>query len=274
MSIDQVTPTSNCFVVEQAYPSQDQGHCGPQAKRRRISLNEVENELRAAGLSQPALSFLQDLPTSDCANEDMKMSKRPLDGTEDFRAMKRHRACSHCVPGLVTSSAPMVGQTDDAHFLAVVPYRCPMPNGMPSSILPCSSEDDMLHLRLSNGLKQFAVDPLGVVFEVYERGYLLAKLPIDWRPIVTSANRLAKVCTIALDPKGTAYLLSETGELLLTVSAVRYLEGCSCKEELKLEFFDTKVGVGAPLSPASTFAASPSVEDTTEDDADMDWVNI
>lgn len=38
---------------------------------------------------------------------------------------------------------------------------------------------------------------------------------------------------------GTAYFLSETGELLMMVSAVKYLERpCAAQEEIKLEILD------------------------------------
>eukprot|EP00439_Symbiodinium_sp_Y106_P019608 s4102_g2.t1 len=137
------------------------------------------------------------------------------------------------------------------------------------------------------GLTQLTMDCHGTIFEVYDHGFMLTELPRGWQPIVNSSGRLARVAKVALDPHGTAYFLSEEGELLMMVSAVRYLEHASSSdEELKLEFVDkTKLPADVRLdawrnrpmeSPRdldldenfspSTFAPSPAEMATDDED--------
>lgn len=64
------------------------------------------------------------------------------------------------------------------------------------------------------------MDSHGIAFEVYDHGFMLTELPRGWQPLVNSSGRLARVAKVALDSNGTAYFLSELGELLMMVSAV------------------------------------------------------
>ncbi|CAE7510168.1 unnamed protein product [Symbiodinium pilosum] len=249
----------------------------PERKRRRIPLQQVVGELRAAGLSQPALSFMQEVDKRRrLEGPDLKVLKRDVQELAVTDATKRRRIMPEQVPVLkvakrrIAEVRELTPQTG-----AIVPFK------RPHQFQPVRSTNSCVQLLLSGatGLTQLTMDSHGTIFEVYDHGFLLTELPRGWQPIVNSSGRLARVAKVALDPHGTAYFLSEGGELLMMVSAVRYLERSTPDDdELKLEFVDkAKIPADAHLdldfdenfSP-STFAPSPGAEMTTDEEA-MDW---
>ncbi|CAE7322106.1 unnamed protein product [Symbiodinium necroappetens] len=244
----------------------------PERKRRRIPLQQVVRELQAAGLSQPALKFVQEVDKRRrLEGPELTMLKRDAQELPVMDATKRRRIFSQQVPVLNVSKC-RVAEELTPQSGAIVPFK------RPHQFQPVQSTNASVQLLLSGvtGLTQLTMDCHGTIFEVYDHGFMLTELPRGWQPIVNSSGRLARVAKVALDPHGTAYFLSEEGELLMMVSAVRYLERASSSdEELKLEFVDkTKLPADVRLdldldenfSP-STFAPSPA-EMATDDEAD------
>ncbi|CAJ1365434.1 unnamed protein product [Effrenium voratum] len=241
----------------------------PERKRRRVGLAEVAQELRSAGLQQPALAFIQEVDKrrrleEPSPAEPLRLLKR---GQElQHEAMKRRR---------ITDQVPVLKCVPEDVSTSLVPCRATSSKNLVSTN-PCVQ----LLLSGAAGLRQLTIDSQGIVFEVYDHGFMLTELPRGWQPIVNSSGRLARVAKVALDPNGTAYFLSDTGELLMMVSAVRYLERPGCQEELKLEFVDKKhipfharADLDEHFSP-STFAPSPSVQDSDDEDDAMEWEDL
>mmetsp|Transcript_58715 Transcript_58715/g.137446 ORF Transcript_58715/g.137446 Transcript_58715/m.137446 type:complete len:270 (-) Transcript_58715:239-1048(-) len=251
----------------------------PERKRRRIPLQQVVRELQAAGLSQPALKFVQEVDKRRrLEGPELTMLKRDAQELPVMDATKRRRIFPQQVPILNVSKRSVAEvQELTPQSGAIVPFK------RPHQFQPVQSTNACVQLLLSGvtGLTQLTMDCHGTIFEVYDHGFMLTELPRGWQPIVNSSGRLARVAKVALDPHGTAYFLSEEGELLMMVSAVRYLEHASSSdEELKLEFVDkTKLPADVRLdldldenfSP-STFAPSPA-EMATDDEA-MEWEHI
>ncbi|CAK9101377.1 unnamed protein product [Durusdinium trenchii] len=250
-----------------------------EAKRRRLAPEDVQVELRKAGLVQPAMAFIQQVDKRrrltappDCP---LKMTKRQ--GQElAIDVMKRRRIVPEQVP--VLKVPPSTWGTDIQELSMpsdILPFR---PMSAPSGLV---NTNHCVQLLLSGaaGLKQVTLDSHGIFFEVHDHGFMMTELPRGWQPIVNSSGRLVRVAKVALDFKGTAYFLSELGELLMMVSAVRYLERPSpCENEIKLEFVDKqKIPSYAEednFSP-STVYASPGMEDATDDDDDaMEWEDL
>jgi len=265
MSADGSVLTNKRLSHEQA---QNPTFDPPQTKRRRISLDEVENELRAAGLSQPALSFIHEL--GQCTESDEKhgtiLLKRTQAEPEQQDTTKRRRVCLGSVPVLLPKA-----HVTRAESLAIVPYhRYP----------PCRSEgmgsQRRLQLRLASELTRLAVDPAGVIFEVFQPGLLMAELPSYWQPLISYNGNIARITKVALDSKGTAYFLSAAGEVLMSLSAVKYLEGEYREDDLKLVYLDEKeleARIGEDFSP-STSVPSPSMEDATDDDTAVETMEL
>jgi len=257
--------------------------CEPERKRRRVPLQEVAIQLQAAGLTQPALAFMQEVDKRRrVETPGVKMLKRDAQALAVTDATKRRRIISEQVPVLKVSKRAITDVQDLAKTSrAILPFK------RPNHFLPVQSELMSTHpcvqllLSGATGLRQLTMDSDGIIFEVYDHGFMLTELPRGWQPIVNSSGRLARVAKVALDPNGTAYFLSEGGELLMMVSAVRYLERSNpLDEELKLEFVDRKtIPADARLdfeehfSP-STFAPSPCAEIITDDEDAMDWESL
>lgn len=243
-------------------------------KRRRIPLEQVVQELSHAGLTQPALSFVQEVDKRRRVSLPA-LPDRPKRDAQDLvscDAMKRRRIWtpSGQVPVL------KVPEVQESMQTQLLPFRSDPMSQVTQGGSSLGPSTVQLLLSGATGLRQVTIDSHGIMFEVYDQGFMLTELPRGWQPIVNSSGRLARVAKVALDSKGTAYFLSETGELLMMVSAVKYLERpCAAQEEIKLEFVDKKSipsyarGDEEHFSP-STVDPSPSMEDATDDEV-MDW---
>lgn len=247
-------------------------------KRRRIPLEQVVQELSHAGLAQPALSFVQEVDKRRRVALPA-LPERPKRDAQDLvscDAMKRRRIWTG--GGQVPVLKVPEKQESSMQTGRLLPVRSDLSQvtqGSGSSLGPSTVQ---LLLSGATGLRQVTIDSKGIMFEVYDQGFMLTELPRGWQPIVNSSGRLARVAKVALDSKGTAYFLSETGELLMMVSAVKYLErpSSAAQEEIKLEFVDKKSipsyargDMEEHFSP-STVDPSPSMEDATDDEV-MDW---
>jgi len=260
----------------------DDGTMGyPEKKRRRMPLQEVVQELSNVGLTQPALSFVQEVEKRRRLTPSFPEMPEPglkRDGHElmTYDVMKRRRIGNDQVPILKVPKDSTVANVQELSMRkddlgSLLPFRSQWSGSLGSSTV-------QLLLSGACGLKQVTLDSHGIMFEVYDHGFMLTELPRGWQPIVNSSGRLARVAKVALDSKGTAYFLSDTGELLMMVSAVRYLERpCAAQDELKLEFVDKKCippyargDMEDHFSP-STVDPSPSMEDATDEEDAMEW---
>lgn len=166
-------------------------------KRRRLSVSEVESELQAVGLCQPALSLVRS-SENEVQDPGRPMIKRTFVGVDVSTSIdKRRRVCLHREP----SHIDITQLAGDAIVPASVGGGC--------SILPP---------RCNTGSATIAVDPEGIAFVMGPNGLLIAELPDHLRPVLTLTGVRAK--TLAIDFTGTAYFLSEENELLSVVRAV------------------------------------------------------
>jgi len=184
----------------------DSREAGGSSKRRRFSLEEVEEGLCAKGLDQPILSMLKS----------SSAQKRPasLNGVGDEAApllMKRRRRAA--APAMLLQGMP--GATCDAAASplswAITPYRSPGSFGR----------------TLRRPARSLAVDPLGIVFIISDPGFFWAEMPVGTRPQIKLADdSIAEIAKVAITFDGTAYLLSEKDQLLTVVPASACLEDC------------------------------------------------
>jgi hypothetical protein len=173
------------------------------AKRRRISIEEVEQELNAVGLSQPALSQLNVVVNGNAR----ELRKRGQAFTDEKVALsfKRPRTCSQLLP-LQTSdlgNVPSISVSAISLFAPPAPITTQLGPAATSAIVP-----------VSRGHK--------IMFEAAENVFQ-AELPKALRPVLTlpRCERFVEVARVALDSRGVAYVWSEEGELLASMPPVQ-----------------------------------------------------
>lgn len=178
-----------------ALPLADSGDLAGSAKRRRVTLGQIEQELGAAGLANPCMSLL------------FGVGAKRRTFTED-QAMKRRR----------TGPSPCLGAASEA----IVPSR---------DALPQQSEHDLSEACVpyvprcsqrgaSRPKLLVPAGPVPISFAFADNGWLVAELPPHWRPLVIVPGcSHAEVAGVAIDAKGTAYLVSAAGQILAVVPA-------------------------------------------------------
>lgn len=273
-------------------------------KRRRITLQDVEKELRVAGLCQPALSLLknseqgvglaaavtlkrgreEDSAASLCTDVQPLAKK---EGTvQHLELEKRRKLCSPLEPLYTVETV-----VEPLHAAGI--ETCISPD---RSLVPCSVGGSFLDPatrvvvgdyspvipRPIEGLTTITVDPLGLTF-IVGNGYLIADLPAGRRPACSWSGEEAS--KIVLDSAGKALFLSEEGRVLASIPAIRQLENTydvSCKN-LTVQMLGTSdEKAGLPLAicisdedkiAAGEEVLSPSTdvpEDIEEDGMDTD----
>lgn len=174
-------------------------------KRRRFSLEEVDDGLCARGLDQPILAMLQ---TAAAQKRPASSGQEAITGDE-AAAMKRRRrttldALPQGMPGTCDLGASPLSW-------AIAPYRPPGNFGK----------------ALRRPARSLAVDPLGIVFVVADPGFFWAEMPVGTRPLIRlNDESVAEIAKVAVSFDGTAYLLSDKDQLLTVVPASMCLEDC------------------------------------------------
>jgi len=194
------------------------------AKRRRLSVEEVEEGLRAVGLAQPVLRLLCGGSGSDRGAA--HAMKRGLD-FQDPDARKRRRF-------IPEQTALVRAPSQATHFLAPIVHNC----GIDHSF------------RFWGGMcYQDPVKDPSMPFHVNDQGFLLAELPPESRSLIGgSANPpFLAVAGIVIDSNCNAYLISEKGELLAVVLPVSCLED-QCPEDVLLQL-PNQMSTRVPYSP-------------------------
>mmetsp|Transcript_59908 Transcript_59908/g.104802 ORF Transcript_59908/g.104802 Transcript_59908/m.104802 type:complete len:302 (-) Transcript_59908:208-1113(-) len=279
-------------------------------KRRRITLQDVENELRVAGLCQPALSLFksseQDVSLAAPNLVSLKRSReedpaapawldaQPLAKMEGVvqqpELEKRRRLCSQLEPLYTTEVVvePLCAaeiQTCISPERALVPYSVGSSCIGPATRVVVGDYSPVIP-RPIEGLTTITVDPLGLTF-IVGNGYLIAELPASRRPACSWSGEEAS--KIVLDSTGKAIFLSDEGQILASIPAIRQLENaydCSSKN-LTVQMLsanhekdggplaicvseENKVAAGEEALSPSTDVPSPSAEDIEEDGMDTD----
>eukprot|EP00438_Fugacium_kawagutii_P003923 Skav230523 [mRNA] locus=scaffold1183:16466:19975:+ [translate_table: standard] len=138
----------------------------PEKKRRRIPLHQVVQELNHAGLTQPALSFVQEVEKRRrlCAPEPSRIKR---DGTDlsCLDVMKRRRIdLEPSVPVLKIPESDCQGQSQ------LMPQTQLLPLGSrPGSLGPNTVQ---LLLSGATGLRHVTMDSHGIMFEVFDHGFM------------------------------------------------------------------------------------------------------
>lgn len=260
-------------------------------KRRRISLEEVEHELRLIGLCQPALSFSHAPPERAC--DELLILKRGCETQSQTDMSKRRRFCSQYEPVQTVVETPAIGELQTrlrnvmSHASADGRLKRMLTSlvGIDSIVPVCGESSQRGHilydqLSIPKALlepRRKRDGPFGLTFASGD-GILVADFPREWRPTLLAASG-SPAAKIAIDVKGTAYFLSEDGELLVAIPAIRYLEDVMCNQghEVKVQLLsvedktgDTKKGSNSDhASQHSTDVLSPSFDVQVEID-DLD----
>jgi hypothetical protein len=152
------------------------------AKRQRISIDDVEHEMKVAGLCQPVLSLLSEA----VAEEEREVRKRRQQ-SEEHSSRKRQRTCSQ-----LSISA----QVGPERVSALIPYTREQRSQLAKRHkITFESSDFALEAELPEGLRPMMKFPCG---------------------------QCAKVAKAALDHKGVAYLWGEDGELLAWMPPIKH----------------------------------------------------
>lgn len=264
----------------------------PLSKRRRIGCHEVNNELCAAGLSQPALSLICSLDRSYISeadanpapkrlwkeNDEPVWNERSLKRTameqHQYTAQKRHRGGAQPLPVSMSNSTSTVSCRE------IVPYNQPLS-------ISHNGVDIVWQQPLTSKLPKIAVDPSGIAFMISDSGVLLADIPPSFRLTITNGVAQAEAAKIAIDANGTAYLLSEAGELLISMSAVKSVHGglevqvdkmkmlgdegklARTGSTVKIEEIETEVFSPVTTAPPNS-AEYATEQDSYDDNTDMD----
>lgn len=239
-------------------------------KRRRMSVQEVEDELNRAGMAQPAMSFVQ--------SSNLRR-KRAIDtDVPQCEIAKRSRPCSQLLPIKLGSGAGDVTLSRD-----IVPYHgaqtLSFGDGSP---ITCSKLFRPWNLCVPNHATTIAVSPDGVAFvdasfAFTDQKLLFAQFPKGWRPIIVLANgRTVEVSVFAMDRKGTVYIWSQDGQFMAEIAATRLLQDGSVAEDPPVKLLSMRdtasdglqavlrsCGI-SPLTPSTDIPDSDAEECMTE----------
>lgn len=236
-------------------------------KRRRISLQEVEDELSSAGLAQPALSLLHGSTLG---------MKRELEADITDRAeasvAKRFRPCSELLPCEIADAG-----AGASHSRAIVPFRgAQMCSSGKNYRIAYSNRPDIRALCGRTSTGTIAVNPDGVAFVLTESGIMLAQFPQGWQPrVVLADGRIVEVTVFALDRKGTVYIWSQDGQFVAEMQAARLLQDGSMTEEPPVKLLSMKDAGGCDVKALlHDLVCSPLTPSTNVPDSDTEteWI--
>lgn len=207
-------------------------HEHPAAKRRRISVEEVENHLWAANLSQPALSLLYGPRKEESDMLQEAFHKRERTEPHEIAHAKRRRLYVNALaPSVARSALPAMvedTQTGSKLFCIIEPY-CHSGGGG-NLVLHDGSRCRQVHLPDPREKIASCTD-----FAPSSQGLLIAKIPSLWQPTVNLPNgHSVTVAEMSIDWQGTVRLLSREGKLLAEVPATRRIEDASCADVVKI----------------------------------------
>jgi hypothetical protein len=230
------------------------------AKRRRISIEEMQNELDVAGLCQPALSQL-DHAVNGRACEVRKRFQELAD--EQVPVSWKRQKTSLQMPVGMNDSANMASISCGTSRLAVVPMpmNANLVSATTSAIVPYKQPLSWKH--------RIMFEPSESVFK--------AELAKEFRPVMTlPCGRSVVLAKAAVDIRGVVSLWSEDGELVASIPPIQK-QGARQNNGVQIQLLgetDCTNGTTGYCATCTTYRDEQELSSVQYADGDCAWEHM